>query len=109
VELKRLPGRGGGVIGGSNWLLGLGAIGLTFSGFDRGSNKSTASKLLLRDSRLFDRGICLIFGFLRVIADLGLDKKSAAVSIASGGFAGEVALILVRLAGCGGNVEGNCT
>lgn len=108
AEPKRLPERGVGVIGDRDGLLGLGAIESVFSGFDCGSNKSTAPRPVLRDSRVFDRGICLVLGLLRVIADLGLDKKSSAMSAGSEGTALELALILVRLAGGDGKVEGNC-
>lgn len=108
VEMMRLPGRGVEVIGDREGLLGLGAIESVFSGFDCGSNKSTAPRPVLRSSRVFDRGICLVFGLLRLIADLGLDKKSSAMSAGSGETALELALILVRLAGCDGKVEGNC-
>jgi len=52
-----------------------------------------------------DWGVWLFAGFLRLIADLGLDKKSGVFN-SSGGVAPELALFLLRLVGCGGKVEG---
>jgi hypothetical protein len=92
-------------VGVESSLVGLLAIELTFSRFGFGkSNKSTAARLFLPGWRLFDGGILLILGFLGLMADLGSDKKSCAVTSSEG--SGELALILLLRPCCGAKVGG---
>lgn len=105
VGVRRLLERGAGVVGGCNELLGLLAIGLTFSGFGPGWNKSTAARPPLRGWRVFAGPVLLFAGFWRLIVDLGLDKKSCVLTSA-GGIAAELAFFLLRLVACSGTGAG---
>lgn len=98
--------RGGGGVFVSGSLMGL-LAGVPTGELGSGkANISTAARPFLRGWRLFASPILVVLvvlGFLGLIADWGLDKKSCALNSSEVG-AGELALLLLLRLGCGEKV-----